>query len=63
MSAGSVCVAEVVEDLRVAEELRDLDQEAADEPGVLLAVVFQLLGVVRQRLPARSRPSGRAGGG
>jgi len=33
---------QILEELRVAEELRDLDQEAVDEPGVLLRIGPQI---------------------
>ena len=49
MSAGRTWSREVLEDLRVAEELGDLDQEAADQPGVLLRVALQLLRVAGKR--------------
>ena len=53
MSAGRRLVAQVLEDLRVAEELGHLDQEAADEPGVLLRVGLELLRVAGERRVAR----------
>ena len=54
-------LAEVVEDLRVAEELRDLDEEAADEPRVLLAVGLELFGVPLQRpMAGRVHPAPKA---
>src|SRR5664280_3000776 len=58
--------AQVIEDLRVPEELRDLDQEAVDEPSVLLGIGLQIGRVVGQRWtrssihPAVQSPQDRA---
>ena len=50
---GQDVVAQVLEQLGVPEELRDLDQEAVDEPGVLLGVGLQVRAVLGERRPRR----------
>ena len=56
---GQGVVAEVLEHLRIAEEFGHLDEQAADQPRVLLGVVLDQVGVLGQGCRPSSPPSGR----